>query len=106
VILRVGTEPVKEIFLTLGFSHNLRPDLFSILVCSDHIVALKTPFGKPPRPESSANASPEYDVSAAGLRTTVKRAAIAAPIFRVIVAANDLFLRQLTIPIPEISKAL
>src|SRR5262245_65274892 len=81
--LPTSVEPVKESFLTVGLDVSSAP-----ISLAEPVTTLNTPLGTPARSDSSARASAENGVCAAGLSTTVQPEAIAGPALRVIMASG------------------
>src|SRR5690606_17974801 len=75
--LPTSVDPVKVIFLMIGFSQISSPISPALPV-----TMLTTPLGMPASSHSAPQARPEYGVCEAGLTTTVQPAAIAGAILR------------------------
>src|SRR5690606_2338833 len=75
-------EPVKVSFRISGFSQNSLP----MSDDRDEVTMLNNPLGTPARSASTASASAESGVSAAGRPTNPQPAAMAGPHLRVIIA--------------------
>src|SRR5215813_1171904 len=76
-----SVDPVNDSLRTTGLEVSSPP-----ISDAAPVTTLKTPLGTPARSASSANASAENGVCAAGFKTTVHPAAIAGPALRVIIA--------------------
>ena len=93
-------DPVNDTFRTVGLDVRASP---TSAVFFRALTKFTTPFGIPAREANSAMARDVKGVSPGDLQTTVHPAAMAGPIFRVIIAAGKFHLNALiSTPVPLI----